>query len=364
MVFLVLLGIEQVLLLVRSIKAKENEVCASDNTCTLSPDTNNTEAPKEVVPQTVVENLPTDSTIQELQNEINVGLDKHQPQRSEEGTSGVYFMRNAQGKKIAVFKPKDEEGASLRRSIEMRPGCTFGEGYLKEVAAHIIDKDGFHGVPRTAIAKFSHKAFHNPTGTPQQKEGSLQEFVSYESTAEEMGWKKFTAHDVHKIGLLDCRILNLDRHLGNILVTEDEDESIHLVPIDHAFSFPSFITGGASFEWLQFPQCKQPFDKETVDYICNIDVESDVQTIRRRLPGLQEGCIETMQICTIFLKEAVARGLNMYQIGCMMSRHLDERQPSHLERLYSAIQARAAPATNDTFAHIVSEEVDTILAQF
>lgn len=33
-----------------------------------------------------------------------------------------------------------------------------------------------------------------------------------------MGSQLFEVDDVHKIGILDIRLLNLDRHLGNILV--------------------------------------------------------------------------------------------------------------------------------------------------
>lgn len=365
-VFLVLFGIEQALLFVRSLRNTEEygQVPEYISSCNAIEEVSNDVEPEGDIRNKQSEIFPAavDNTVLALLSDIDVGITKHAPQRSEEGTSGVYFMKNAHGRKVAVFKPWDEEGMNLEGGdgCELKPGCSFGEGSLKEVAAYLLDRDGFHGVPKTVLAKFAHSAFHNASGEPYQKEGSLQEFVSSEATAEEMGWKKFTTHDVHKVGILDCRILNLDRHLGNILVTEGDDGANHLVPIDHAFSFPSSISGEASFEWLQFPQCKQPFDKDTVNFICNIDEERDVNMLRQQLPRLGEECIETMKICTIFLKNAVSRGCNLYQIGCMMSRYLNEEEMSPLEKMYSRVEQRTTRSSSD-FWGIVREEIDTTL---
>src|SRR3989338_1680909 len=38
-----------------------------------------------------------------------------------------------------------------------------------------------------------------------------------------------------QIGVLDIRLLNLDRHLGNILVTKESNGVFNLVPIDHGY---------------------------------------------------------------------------------------------------------------------------------
>lgn len=317
----------------------------------------------------VVEELPpqdvecfTDKDVLTLLEEVSAGISVHAPQSADDGTSGVYFMKDLYNKKRAVFKPADEEGINLEdfSGGDIKPGCVVGEGYLKEVAASLLDKDGFHGVPRTVIAEYAHDAFKNH-GEVKKKLGSLQEFVPSEGTSEDMGASKFSTRDVHKIGLLDCRILNLDRHTGNMLVTEEEDGTYRLVPIDHALSMPSTITGG-SFEWLQFPQCKQPFDEETVNFVCNIDADSDVNMLRQRLPDLKEECIDTMKLCTLFLKKAVAKGFNLYEIGCMMSRYKDEEAMSDLENLY--IRVRCRMAREDTpFWCLVDEEIERALVR-
>jgi len=296
-----------------------------------------------------------DNSFLTLLGEVTAGISKYPPQRAADGTSGVYFLKNAFDRNVGVFKPADEESIYLEdySGGEIKAGCMPGEGYLKEVAAYLLDK-GFHGVPLTALVRCSHDTFGD-----SPKVGSLQEFVTYESTAEDMGPSKFSTRDVHKIGLLDCRILNLDRHLGNILVTEEEG-AYHLVPIDHALSLPSSITAG-TFEWLQFPQCKKPFDEETVNFVCNIDVDSDVQMLRQQLPTLKEECLETMKISTLFLKKAVAKRFNLFEIGCMMSRYLDESEMSELERMYIRVTDRRAQSTADYWT-IVDEEIERTLA--
>jgi len=115
------------------------------------------------------------------------------------------------------------------------------------------------------------------------------------------------------------------------------------------------------FEWLQFPQSKEPFDEETVNFVCNIDVDEDVQMLRQQLPDLREECIETMKICTIFLKKAVASGMTLFEIGCMMSCYKGEEM-SQLESLYIRVKDRTANAgSNSNFWTFLDEEIDVTL---
>jgi hypothetical protein len=48
--------------------------------------------------------------------------------------------------------------------------------------------------------------------------GSLQAFVKSEGPIENFSSDLFSVDEVHKIGILDLRILNLDRNASNILV--------------------------------------------------------------------------------------------------------------------------------------------------
>jgi hypothetical protein len=62
----------------------------------------------------------------------------------------------------------------------------------------------------------------------------------------------FSPDEVHKIAILDLRILNLDRNACNIMVTKVADQ-FHLVPIDHGLSMPdSLAVSSFDLAWTSF----------------------------------------------------------------------------------------------------------------
>lgn len=119
-----------------------------------------------------------------------------------------------------------------------------GEAGVREVAAYLLDHGHFSRVPRTALASLSHPlcCFHvappvaskpAPGGSggvggaqaptrrhfcAVKKLGSLQEYVRHDYDASEHGTSRFPPSEVHRLGLLDLRLYNTDRHTGNILV--------------------------------------------------------------------------------------------------------------------------------------------------
>jgi len=59
--------------------------------------------------------------------------------------------------------------------------------------------------------------------------------------------------EVHKIAVLDLRILNLDRNACNILV-QKSDAGFKLIPIDHGLTIPdSLEIQSFDLVWLEFP---------------------------------------------------------------------------------------------------------------
>ena len=95
---------------------------------------------------------------------------------------------------------------------------------IREIAAYEIDRQSSPilraGVPRTVMAcagrsigSLQSYAFllfslsHTHT-SPQKK----HRYVSDTISAEDMGPSKYSVEQVHKIGLFDIRIFNLDRH--------------------------------------------------------------------------------------------------------------------------------------------------------
>jgi len=61
----------------------------------------------------------------------------------------------------------------------------------------------------------------------------------------------FPIEEVHKIAILDLRILNADRNDENILVKKND--KFELIPIDHGLSFPdSFSISQEDVCWMDW----------------------------------------------------------------------------------------------------------------
>ena len=169
----------------------------------------------------------------------------------------------------AVFKPQDEEpgaafnprgrsaGANCAGSA-LRRGVRPGEGAVREVAAFLLDRNHFAGVPPTALVSCQPQVLLDATAavaaslgsapalamvgggvnaaeeegghTVGVKVGSLQHFVHAESDCEDRGPAQFAVQEVHKIAQLDMRLANTDRNGGNILARRRSDNSWQLIP--------------------------------------------------------------------------------------------------------------------------------------
>ena len=80
----------------------------------------------------------------------------------------------------------------------------------------------------------------------KSKPGSLQLFVPSEGPIENFSPNLFSDDEVHKIAILDVRLLNLDRNACNILVQNHLDPTTgelkkRLVPIDHGLTIPDSL---------------------------------------------------------------------------------------------------------------------------
>jgi len=169
---------------------------------------------------------------QRLLDSIQHGLELgFAPQLVWDGTGGTYLMRDARRQPVAAFKPRDEEtfAPNNPRGLQgkfgqpgLNPHVLSGESHLREVLAHKLDWDGFAGVPLTLQAEAMHPAFHvaslRPLSRYGTKVGSLQEWVPYDDVAANRGAATFPKQEVHKIAILDMRLLNTDRNDANILV--------------------------------------------------------------------------------------------------------------------------------------------------
>jgi len=93
----------------------------------------------------------------------------------------------------------------------------------------------------------SHSAFYNSdklfrtSQSPVFKVGSFQQFVDQAEMAADLATQTFPVDQVHKIGILDLRLVNTDRNDANILVKryrEHGADRVELIPIDHSYCLP------------------------------------------------------------------------------------------------------------------------------
>jgi len=301
-----------------------------------------------------------DARFEGLIEQARLGLKIHAPELCDEGVNGTYFLKNQEGKKIAVFKPQDEEGASEFNpklnvnkaakgagsrvgsfidgvtSSRVRKDFQVGEASYREVAAYLLDrKHHFYGVPNTCMVRISYPGWRS------EKIGSFQEFVMNDGASWDIGPGLFPVKEVHKIGILDLHIFNTDRHGGNILICDADDGVYKLTPIDHGYSLPTSLDR-AWFDWLTWPQSRVNFDDETKRYIESIDPDEDAKMLRQYLP-IPDESILIMKISTMLLKLGVKHNLTLSQLGTMASRKVPDK-PSVLEIMVESARAQAKAA--------------------
>ncbi|KAF8747747.1 hypothetical protein HU200_013153 [Digitaria exilis] len=279
-----------------------------------------------------------------------------------DGMGGAYYFGVDMGERVAIIKPTDEEPFApnnpkgfvgktlgqpgLKRSVRV------GETGFREVAAYLLDHKNFANVPLTMLVKVTHSVFHvnedvnckNKTtknrSQAHSKIASLQQFIPHDYDASDHGTSSFPVSCIHRIGILDIRIFNTDRHGGNLLVKKLENESgrfearTELIPIDHGLCLPESLED-PYFEWIHWPQASIPFSEEELEYIKNLDPVKDAEMLRMELPMIHEASLRVLILSTTFLKEAAAHGLCLSEIGDMMSRQFTgkEEEPSALEVL-------------------------------
>ncbi|KAL3510986.1 hypothetical protein ACH5RR_030387 [Cinchona calisaya] len=290
--------------------------------------------------------------VKEIVKAIKAGID---PLPVHSGLGGAYYFRNSRGESVAIVKPTDEEPFApnnpkgfvgkalglpgLKRSVRV------GETGFREVAAYLLDYDHFANVPPTALVKITHSIFNVNDGVggikPQNKKlvskiASFQQFIPHDFDASDHGTSSFPVAAVHRIGILDVRIFNTDRHAGNLLVRKLDGigrfGQVELIPIDHGLCLPETLED-PYFEWIHWPQSSIPFSDDELEYIQMLDPIRDSEMLRKELPMIREACLRVLVLCTIFLKEAAAYGLCLAEIGEMMTREFrgGDEEPSELE---------------------------------
>jgi hypothetical protein len=253
--------------------------------------------------------------------------------RASSGSGGVYFLKPNSGNHIvACFKPRDDEPGSRNNPNQgsQRDGIIPGEAAEREVAAFILDWGGFCGVPATLLAEAACDMFPDSLRSP--KIGSFQTFIQHaEETVGDFSPHLFSAPQVHKIGILDLRFLNMDRNDSNILVVQKNSE-YHLCPIDHGLCFPAKIeVGWCDWVWWDWPQTLMPFDQETREWVLSLDVNEDLRILEQCF-GFRPDCLRVYRCMTSLLQKGVAAGFTLRDIASVVVRSQDIDEPSAMEK--------------------------------
>lgn len=293
-----------------------------------------------------------DELVKDIVKAIKNGVD---PIPVKSGLGGAYYFRNSKGENIAIVKPTDEEpfapnnpkgfvGKALGQS-GLKRSVRVGETGFREVAAYLLDHDHFANVPPTVLVKVTHSVFNVNGGVNENelsekkmfsKIASLQQYIPHDFEASDYGTLSFPVSAVHRIGILDIRIFNTDRHAGNLLVRKIDKVGtfgqVELTPIDHGLCLPERLED-PYFEWIHWPQASIPFSEEELEYIKNLDPVRESKMLQMELPMIRKACLRILELCTVFLKEATTFGLCLAEIGEMMSREYkgQEDKPSELE---------------------------------
>lgn len=200
----------------------------------------------------------------------------------------------------------------------------------------------------------------------QVKSGSLQAFVDNDGESSSFGSNIFSVDDVHKIGVLDIRLFNMDRNGENMLVQKQPDGQFRLIPIDHTYCLPPVSSlDSAFFEWQYWPQAKKPFSQQTKDYVASIDIDEDAKLLRSL--GLPEECVDTLVVSSLLLKEAVSAGWTLHDIACLVARGIPMTNPSKFEELIakSVDEVKELPqSTPSTFIEVYHYNLKNFITSF
>jgi len=295
----------------------------------------------------------------------------------DEGMGGTYFVKDHRGQCLGVFKPCDEEPMAPNNpkqlqgnvgDMSIKKGLCSGEGAVREVAAYRLDQaaGGVAGVPAAVICKMA----TSPKDTwPVLREGSYARFSPSAGPSADFATSTFCATDVQAIAILDMRLLNVDRHDGNLLVTapQGKNQVRRVVPIDHGCIAPASLeVVWAEWAWLDWPGVAQQIEPALRRHVLSLDPWRDAAILRSM--GLRKECVRTVLLSTTFLKAVVMHWpqATLRDVAMLMSRD-DFDIPSAFERLvvrcrWKVAAALAGAPTKIDFEEALVREVESAAA--
>jgi len=113
-----------------------------------------------------------------------------------------------------------------------------------------------------------------------------------------------------------------------------------------------------TFDWLYWPQAKQPFSQETIDYIKSLDAEQDLALLKFHGWDVPIECALTLRISTMLLKKGAEKGLTPFTIGNTMCRATLNDESMIEEIVHEAYQSMLPGMSEEGFLEAVSHIMD------
>lgn len=113
-----------------------------------------------------------------------------------------------------------------------------------------------------------------------------------------------------------------------------------------------------TFDWLYWPQARQPYSPETIKYIKSLDAEQDIDLLKFYGLDLSVECARTLRISTMLLKKGVERGLTPFDIGSMMCRETLNKESVIEEIIRDAQDSMLSGMTEVAFLETVYKLMD------
>lgn len=118
-----------------------------------------------------------------------------------------------------------------------------------------------------------------------------------------------------------------------------------------------------TFDWLYWPQARQPYSLDTANYIKKMDAEKDIELLKYYGWDVPLECARILRISTMLLKKGVERGLTPYCIGSIMCRK-NMNIESEIEEMIQEAQDSLLPGMSESaFLEAISQIMDFRLDQ-
>lgn len=126
-----------------------------------------------------------------------------------------------------------------------------------------------------------------------------------------------------------------------------------IVPI-----YPLLQFEDCTFDWLYWPQAKEPYSADTIDYIKSLDAEEDIKLLKFHGWDLPPKCAQILRISTMLLQKGAERGLTPFAIGSIMCRETLKKK-SVIEQIVQEAEEAAFPGASEAaFVDLVSVIMD------